>query len=68
MLQYMYGALYLFNTTTTNTAILQPLYGEVLAWLSVWSKVQMICIWSCCCYCHPIISCSTKMQNDLPFW
>ena len=20
--------------------------GEVLAWLSVWSEVQMICIWS----------------------
>jgi len=25
---------------------LQKLSGEVLAWLSVWSKVQMICIWS----------------------
>jgi len=22
------------------------LSGEVLAWLSVWSEVQMICIWS----------------------
>jgi len=25
---------------------LQKLSDEVLAWLSVWSEVQMICIWS----------------------
>jgi len=25
---------------------LYKLSGEVLAWLSVWSEVQMICIWS----------------------
>ena len=42
--------------------------GEVLAWLSVWSKAQMICIWSSWCQCHPIISCSKKIQNALPFW
>jgi len=29
------------------------LSGEVLAWLSVWSDVQMICIWSSWCDCHP---------------
>ena len=43
-------------------------FCEVLAWLSVWSKVQMICIWSRSCHCHPIISCSSKIQNGLPFW
>jgi len=33
------------------------LSDEVLAWLSVWSKVQMICkLFSWCHYCH-IISC-----------
>ena len=37
-------------------------------WLSVWSKVQMICIWSSWCHCHPIISCSSKIQDVLPFW
>jgi len=42
--------------------------GEVLVWLSVWSQVQVICIWSCCCHCHPIVSCSGKIQNSLPFW
>jgi len=29
-------------TATTE----RVLSGEVLAWLSVWSEVQMICIWS----------------------
>ena len=32
------------------------LSDEVLSSLSVWSKVQMICIWSGWCHCHPIIS------------
>ena len=34
----------------------------------VWSNVQMICIWPSWCHCHPIISCSSKIQNGLPFW
>jgi len=42
------------------------LSGEVLAWLSVWSKVQIICIWSSWCHCHPIISCSSKILNGFP--
>jgi len=42
--------------------------GEVLAWLSVWNKVQMICIWSSWWHCHPVISCSSKIQNGLCFW
>ena len=42
--------------------------GEVLAWLSVWSEVGMICMWFSWCHCHPIISCSGKIQNGLPFW
>jgi len=28
----------------------------------------MICIWSRSCHCHPIISCSSKIQNGLPFY
>jgi len=42
--------------------------GEVLAWLPVWSKVQMIYIWSSWGQCHLIISCSSNIQNGLPFW
>jgi len=43
------------------------LSGEVLVWLSVWSKVQMICIWSSWCHCHPVTYCSNKIQNGVPF-
>jgi len=38
------------------------LSDEVLAWLSVWSEVQMICIWSGRCHCHPIISASENPE------
>ena len=40
---------------------LKKLSVDVLAWLSVWSEVQMICIWSSWCHCHPIISCFIKI-------
>ena len=37
----------------------------VLAWLSVWSEVQMLMpLW----HCHPVISCFSKIQNGLFFW
>jgi len=34
----------------------KKLSNGVLAWLSVWSMVQMICIWSSWCHCHPIVT------------
>ena len=46
----------------------KKLSGEVLAWLSVWSEVKMICIWSSWCHCRPIACCFIKIQNGLPFW
>ena len=42
------------------------LSDEVLAWLPVWSEVQMICIWSGWCHCHPIISASVKSRMVYP--
>jgi len=39
------------------------LIGEVLAWLSVLSKMWVICIWPSWCQCHSIISCYSKIQN-----
>jgi len=45
----------------------KKLSGGVWAWLSVWSKVQMICMWSKWCHCHPIISCFVKTQNGYLF-
>jgi len=40
---------------------------EMLAWLSVCTEVQMICMWSSWCHCHPIISCVIKIQIGLTF-
>ena len=37
--------------------------GGVLAWLSVWSKVQT-CIW----HCHSLFLASVKSRSVLPFW
>jgi len=45
----------------------KTLSGKVLAWLSVWSEVQMICIWSSWCQCHPIILYFIKIQIGLTF-
>ena len=28
----------------------------------------MTCIWSSWCHCHPIVSCFSKIQNNLSFW
>jgi len=32
------------------------------------SKHWRLSIWSSWCHCQPIISCSSKIQNGLPFW
>jgi len=45
----------------------KKLSDEVLAWLSVWSEVQMSCMWSSWCHCYPIISCFIKIQNGFTF-
>ena len=45
----------------------KKLSDEVLAWLSVWSEVQVICISSSWCHCHSIISCFIKIQIGLTF-
>jgi len=39
----------------------------VLAWLSLWSEVQIICMWSSWCHCHLISSCLIKIQISLTF-
>ena len=41
--------------------------GGVLAWLSVWSKVQT-CIWLSWCHCHSPSLASLKSRLVLPFW
>ena len=70
MLLYMYAfsALTLLIGRQEEHPACKKLNDGVLAWLSVRSVVQMICIWSSGCHCHPIISCFSKIQNGLPFW
>ena len=41
--------------------------GGVLAWLSVWSKVQT-CICPSWCHCHSLSLASVKSRLVLPFW
>ena len=45
----------------------KKLSDGVLAWLSVWSKVQT-CIWSSWCHCHSLSLASVKSRLVLPFW
>jgi len=45
----------------------KKLSDDMLAWISVWSEVQVICIWSSWCHCHPIICCFIKIQIGLTF-
>jgi len=45
----------------------KKLSGEVLAWLSVWSEMQ-ICIWPSWCHCHSLSLASVKSRLVLPFW
>ena len=45
----------------------KKLSGEVLAWLSVWSKVQT-CIWPSWCHCYSLSLALVKSRLVLPFW
>jgi len=65
---YAFSALTLLDGQQQGHPACKKLSGGALAWLSVWSAMQMICIWSSGCHCHPIICCSSKIQNGLPFW
>ena len=53
-----------------NTAC-KKLSDEVLVWLSVCSEVQIVCIWSSWCHCHPKAPsplASFKSRLILHFW
>ena len=45
----------------------KKLSGGVLAWLSVWSKVQT-CTWPSWCHCHLLFLASVKSRLVSPFW
>ena len=42
------------------SGLLKKLSGDVLVWLSAWSEVQVICIMSSWCHCHPSYLASLK--------
>ena len=50
-----------------HLACKKKLSGGVLAWLSVWSKVQT-CVWPSWCHCHSLSLASIKSRLVLPFW
>ena len=45
----------------------KKLSGGVLAWLSVWSKVQT-CTWPIWCHCHSLSLAPVKSRLVFPFW
>ena len=49
-----------------STQPVKNLSDAVLAWLSVWSNMQITCIWFSWCHCHPIISVSAKSRMAYP--
>ena len=73
---YLYSAICLQCFDTVGWAsgrasgLQKKLSDEVLVWLSVWSEVQIVCIWSSWCHCHPKTASSLaplKSRLVLPF-
>ena len=73
-------ALFLLTLNSFNPSVLWHLVGwqeghpahkklssGVLAWLFVWSDVQ-ICMWPSWCHCHSLSLASVKSRLVLPFW
>jgi len=58
-----FSALTLLVGRKEQHPVWKKLSDEVLAWLSVWSKVQVICIWFSWWHCQSIISCFIKIHD-----
>jgi len=63
---FAFSALTLFGLQEEHLAC-KILSDEVLAWLSVWSEVHMIRIWSSWRHCRPIVFRFVKIQIGLTF-
>jgi len=59
---FAFSALTLLVGHQEENLACKRLSDEVLSWLSVWSEMHVICIWSSWCHCHPVICCSSKIQ------
>ena len=64
---YAFSALTLLVGRQEGHPACKKLSGGVLAWLSVWGKVQT-CIWPSWCHCHSLSLASVKSRLVLPFW
>ena len=64
---YPFSALTLLVGRQERHPVCKKLSGGVLAWLSVWRKVQT-CIWPSWCHCHSLSLVSVKSRLVLPFW
>ena len=62
-----FSALTLLDGRQEGHPACKRLSGGLLAWLSVWSKVQT-CIWPSWCQCHSLSLASVKSRLVLPFW
>ena len=62
-----FSALTLLVGQQEGHPVCKKLSGEVLAWLSVWNKVQT-CIWLSWCHCHSLSLALVKSRLVLPFW
>ena len=68
LLCYAFSALTLLvGRQEGHSACKKKLSSGVLAWLSVWSKVQT-CICPSWCHCHSLSLASAKSRLVLPFW
>jgi len=66
---YCLSALTLLVGCQEENLACKILSDDVLAWLSIWNEVQVICVSSswCHCQCHPFVSWFIKIQIDLTF-
>ena len=62
-----FSALTLLVGRQEGHPVCKKLRGGVLAWLSVWSEMQ-ICIWPSWCHCHSLSLAPVKSRLVLPFW
>ena len=67
MYAFAFSALTLLVGRQEGHPACEKLSRGVLAWLSVWSKVQT-CIWPSWCHCHSLSLALVKSRLVLPFW
>ena len=68
LILFAFSALTLLVGRQEGHPACKKMSGGVLAWLSVWSEMQVTCIWPSRCHCHSLSLASVKSRLVLPFW